>query len=102
MCKRMALLTQGGGLTTTVHENPPGACDPVEMSQAAAGDPTRAHAAFARMRAVGAWQMHDTYHTRFVNVLLDAYDADFEPAWQWCGTTLLSTGSTMKNMGSTM
>ena len=62
------------------------------MVQAAVGDTARAHAAFARMRAVGAWQMHERGGVVIVNVLLDAYGADFDAAWRWCGHTLLPVG----------
>jgi hypothetical protein len=57
--------------------------------QAAVCDLTRAHAAFARMRAVGAWQTHEHNSARFVNVLLNAYGADVDAAWQWCGNSLM-------------
>ena len=62
------------------------------MVQAAVGDLTRAHATFDRMRAVGAWQMHERGGVVIVNVLLDAYGADVDAAWQWCGHTLQPVG----------
>jgi hypothetical protein len=69
------------------------------LSQAAVGDLTRAHATFVRMRAVGAWQMHHFGSGRIVNVLLDAYGADFEAAWQWCGVSLfIQLGPARQNM----
>jgi hypothetical protein len=60
--------------------------------QAAVGDLPRAHAAFARVRANGAWPMHKRGGMYFVNVLLDAYGADVDGAWRWCGNALLLVG----------
>ena len=57
--------------------------------QAAVGDLSRAHATFNRMRAIGAWPMHTRGGIYFVNVLLDAYGAEVDGAWQWCANTVL-------------
>lgn len=58
--------------------------------QAAVGDVAGAQAAFTRMRAAGAWQMHHFSHVRLVNQLLDAYGSDVDAAWQWCVKSLHS------------